>query len=754
MKNGLTGLVIFLLEILVAYGQDLTRSEADSLRLAQNKSMPDTNRLDILFRLAEFYVVKTGENKQGLDSAAEYLKEAELINARLQSEDITGFQTLIASMIAKQRNQEKQGKWMAEKAVNILGNSSNKYYLGKAYFNLADYYRYTDRKELVEKIRLVELAVLCFGQSKYIESHANSVKFLADLYEINEQRSKVLENLNLSLKLYKSIHYPKLSGVYVLFNRYYYLGGNYKLALDYCLMALKDAESARDSTLLYCQINNYMAITLVHLKERERATGYYKTALQIAEKYSDNTAIILVTNNMVRNYIELKKPQEALELMKGIPKNLLVATSDEGYLLTSLCYASIYFELKDVQETEFYCNQILGLIKVHMPRAQVVNDFYNLLIRFYLESGQYVLARIYHQKIDSLSRKIGDPARIKENYYLAFRIDSATGFYRTAIGNLLKFQHLHDSLYDETSNRQMQQLEVEYETQKNKNEIKIKDQDIALLHQKNQLQQNNLDGAALVRNFIIAGIGLLLVILALLYHQFRLRQKSNDAISDKNELLQRLVVEKEWLLKEIHHRVKNNFQTVIGLLGTQSGYLKNEEAINAITKSRHRIHAMSLIHQRLYQTENLSAINISDYIHELVDYLRSSFDRDNQIRFDLQVEKIELDLAHCIPIGLILNEAITNSFKYAVVTDKEGIITISFKQVSENHLLLTISDNGTGLPAGFNKNKVNSMGINLMRGLSNEIGASFTMTSNKGTQIAVSFVYEPHLAVMHPSLST
>src|SRR4029079_18959189 len=139
--------------------------------------------------------------------------------------------------------------------------------------------------------------------------------------------------------------------------------------------------------------------------------------------------------------------------------------------------------------TGFYCNQILDLLKVQMPRAQVLNDFYHLLIRFYLESGQYASAGVYLKKIDSLSRKIGDLTRIKENYYLAFRLDTATGSYRPAITNLLKFQHLHDSIFDETNRRQMQQLEVEYETQKNKNDIKIKDQDIVLLNQKNQLQQ-------------------------------------------------------------------------------------------------------------------------------------------------------------------------------------------------------------------------------------------------------------------------
>jgi two-component system, sensor histidine kinase PdtaS len=752
MVNRLIALVALLCVAVTSYGQELTAYEADSLRLALNRSMPDSNRLEILFRLAEFYAIKSGGDKQDLDNAAGFLKNTELINTRIKSEDIKAYQILVASMLAKKRKQAKQGKEMAEQAVSMLVNSSNKYYLAKAYFGLSDYYPYTDRIALVQKIRLVELAVHYFGQSKNIEAYANSVKYLADLYEINEQRSKVLENLNLSLKLYKSINYSKLSGVYVLYNRYYYLGGNYKLALDYCLMALKDAEKAGDSTLLYCQINNYMGITLVHLKERERAARYFKVALQIAEKYNDNAGVLMVMNNMVRNYIELKKPQEALELMKGIRKELLVPASEEGYILSSLCYASIYFELKKYPETGFYCNQILDLIKVQMPRAQVVNDFYHLLIRYYLASGRYTSAVIYLKKIDSLSRKMGDPNRVKENFYLAFRLDTATKSYRSAITNLLKFQHLHDSLFDEANSRQMQQLEVEYETQKNKNEIKIKDQDIVLLNQRNQLQKSGLERADLARNFTIGGIGLLLVILALLYRQFRHKQKSSNVISGKNEILQRLVTEKEWLLKEIHHRVKNNLQIVMSLLNSQSAYIENTEALAAIQDSQHRVNAMSLIHQKLYNSENASSIDISFYIRELVSYLRESFNTGSRIHFEFNIEPLELDVSHSVPLGLILNEAITNSIKYAFPNGKDGLINISLSNTSPNNYLLSITDNGIGMPFQFSNKKPGSLGMSLMAGLSEDLDGKFTIENNNGTTIKISFVHD--IAVKRPDILT
>src|SRR5450432_4460889 len=126
----------------------------------------------------------------------------------------------------------------------------------------------------------------------------------------------------------------------------------------------------------------------------------------------------------------------------------------------------------------------------------------------------------------------------------------------------------------------------------------------------------------------------------------------------------------------------------MGLLGTQAQYQKNDAAINAITDSQRRIQSMSLIHQRLYQSNNLSAINMHEYVHELIDSLNESFNTGNLIRFKQEIEPIELDLAHSIPLGLILNEAITNSFKYAFPNDQQGVINISLENTSENNFLL------------------------------------------------------------------
>ena len=311
-----------------------------------------------------------------------------------------------------------------------------------------------------------------------------------------------------------------------------------------------------------------------------------------------------------------------------------------------------------------------------------------------------------------------------------------------------KYKHeiyLHDSLLDQTSSRQMQQLEIEYETQKNKNEIKIKDQDIVLLNQKNQLQHNSLEKAGLARNFTSGTTALLLIIIALLYYQYLQKQKSNDVISSKNDLLQHLVTEKEWLLKEIHHRVKNNLQMVMSLLNSQSVYIENDAALTAIRASQHRVHAMSLIHQKLYNSDNFFTIDMSLYVRELVSYLSNAFDIGQRIRFEFNIEPLELEVSQAVPLGLILNEAITNSIKHAFPENKNGLIIISLSNTSANHYILCIKDNGTGISDYVISKHPDSLGMSLMAGLSKDLEGNFSIKNDNGTLIKISFIHDTNI---------
>lgn len=192
--------------------------------------------------------------------------------------------------------------------------------------------------------------------------------------------------------------------------------------------------------------------------------------------------------------------------------------------------------------------------------------------------------------------------------------------------------------------------------------------------------------------------------------------------------LQHSLEEKEVLLKEIHHRVKNNMAIVSGLLTLQVRHAKLPEVKALFKDSQRRIKSMALIHELLYQNENLSKINFRNYIHELVDGLSSSFQQQETL-IDIEIkadDTIELDIVQAVPCGLILNELITNSFKYAFIGKAEGRIAITFCKMAEG-LLLEVADNGLGLPAAFEPNYRKTLGMQLVANLVKQIGGQLTI---------------------------
>ncbi|MEP6628534.1 MAG: sensor histidine kinase, partial [Ginsengibacter sp.] len=212
-------------------------------------------------------------------------------------------------------------------------------------------------------------------------------------------------------------------------------------------------------------------------------------------------------------------------------------------------------------------------------------------------------------------------------------------------------------------------------------------------------------------------------------------------INDKNLALQQFLHEKEWLLKEVHHRVKNNLHTVICLLESQAAYLEND-ALKANENTQHRIYAMSLIHQKLYKSEDIKTIDMSIYLPEFVDYLRDGFGIQQQIHFDLDIEPIKLGVSQAIPLALILNEAITNSIKYAFPLNKKGAIVVAMHK-SDKNIEVVIADNGIGIDPLLADTVLNSLGLQLMKGLSEDIEGQIVFQNKNGTKITITFNVDP-----------
>jgi len=202
--------------------------------------------------------------------------------------------------------------------------------------------------------------------------------------------------------------------------------------------------------------------------------------------------------------------------------------------------------------------------------------------------------------------------------------------------------------------------------------------------------------------------------------------------------LKRSLDEKEAMVQEVHHRVKNNMQVVSSLLGLQSMYLEDDKVQNALQESQNRVQSMAMVHEKLYQSKNLSSVDMGDYMHQITHHLLDNYQLEsNKIKTNIQAEKVDMNIKTASPLGLIINELITNSIKYAF-PNGEGEITLKICSVDECYQL-TVSDDGVGLPDGFQLDKTETLGLQLVNRLVRQIEGSIEVGDSKGTEFIIKF---------------
>jgi two-component sensor histidine kinase len=214
----------------------------------------------------------------------------------------------------------------------------------------------------------------------------------------------------------------------------------------------------------------------------------------------------------------------------------------------------------------------------------------------------------------------------------------------------------------------------------------------------------------------------------------------HDLYKSKMQVEQQ-IKEKETLLKEVHHRVKNNLQTVSSLLSLQSRSIEDDTVKNLIKSSQNRVISMAMVHEMLYMRDDLSKIEFKSYVQELSEYLVKSVKGvDNNIKLNLNIPDIQLGIDTAIPLGLLINEAISNALKYGIKDDEDGEIHIALKQVHDQGFELEIGDNGPGYSDSINYKNTKSLGLKLIHNLVRQLKGTITRDgSKKGTNYLIKF---------------
>ena len=692
------------------------------------------DRIRLLLHIGSYYLFKTGVKKEDLEKSLLYIKQAVQLSDLLGIPKWKNQSNILLGKYYAQANNLTESKNTFEKVVDDSRKLNDRKALAEALNNKGSYLTLNDP----DKERALSESMQLYKSLGEKELEIEMLMKLLTVHfwngNIDLAEKELLESITLQKKIgFKHLHYTSAPLAFIYSAKY-----NLNKSLYYAINSVKTMEATNDEI---CADNFYLRLGNVYenMGHTKEAMELYKKSFDVGTKNINSGSWYKSFPLIIQLLIKDNKYKEALYYIKKTDDYPPRSKLDIFYL--SQTKASLYEKMGNTALAEkFYLEMGRHAENIISPRTvRDVAAGYSQISLFYAKKGNPAKAQFFVDKVSDLSKKAGQKFNFQELELSLFKIDSLEGRYFSSIQHYQSYNKINDSLYNFSKNRQIEELKIQYETLKKEDNIKN-------LEMQSKLQKQDLDTSRLLINLSVGSILLLIIIIGLLYNRYNLKQKNNkkleikeNEISQKNIKLERLLEDKEWLIKEIHHRVKNNLQTVISLLNSQSAYIDNDFALSTIKNSQHRIQAMSLIHQKLYMSENVSTINMPVYIRELAEYLKGSFNLKQRIRFEINIEELELDVTQAIPLGLIINEAVTNSIKYAFPNNQQGIISITLASTGTNHYLLTIHDDGIGIIADSGEKTKKSFGMSLIKGLSDDLEGIFSIENNKGTLLQLSF---------------
>jgi two-component sensor histidine kinase len=508
--------------------------------------------------------------------------------------------------------------------------------------------------------------------------------------------------------------------------------GQLSKAADYALEGLKLGDSLQD---IRTQAMAYSDLSNLFWKQSKFNQGI-EYGLQAEKLYKQrgiddmdySFTLYVIGNNYlsVKNYVQAKKYYElALKMSK---------------------YYQFYNNLADIHISLAELYTITGehtqaeINAKEAIRYSTLLDNNFMLMRSWLALAQLQnLSNQANSAVNSLKTclkiatdNFGDDFFLSRAYYELGKAYSNTGDYKNAYIAFLKYDVLKDSVFTAEADQRVAKLQTEFEVAQKESTIKAQQQAI--------VQQNRFQW------LIIGAAGLLILVLLFVYRNYQNKKSLshklellNEKLAQKNNQLDKRNAENELLLKEIHHRVKNNMEIVSSLLALQAAQIDHPSAQAVMKASQSRVVSMGIIHQKLYQKGNLATIEMKDYFHHLTENILDTFGMTERIAVHCPMETIELDVDTAVPIGLIANELLTNSMKYAFAENQKGVINISLNPTdNQNELLFSISDNGIGKPINALA-KGTGFGTELVNLLVMQLDAKLTIDNRQGTTVNILF---------------
>ncbi len=556
---------------------------------------------------------------------------------------------------------------------------------------------------------------------------ANQLANISNAFDAQSQLDSAHYYNDLALSIYTELKRPIYEAI--AYNNQaiiYEKQGNYAKAVASYLEALAIFDKREYKAGAAAVLAN---LGIIYLRQGAypEAIAYCQRSLKLKREIEDLFGVSINLNTLGEIYLALDQCDSALHYSLEALEIKQKLEDPQGQASVHTQLGEIYFEDQAFREAEYQLTQ--GYKFALLAQDQLIQGKAALKLAQLLPITQPNEAvKPYLEEALAIAKTTGGRELLREVYASYYQ------FYRNrqdfrAFDYQDLYQNLSDSLRNDSIVQAFTRQEMEYEFALEKNEI-------ALAQSQKELAFNqSLKRQQLIGLLALLGALALGVISLLLWRSYRLKQKTNQQLNAQNETIQQSLEEREVLLKEIHHRVKNNLQIISSLLVLQSRSIDDPLALEAIAESRNRVQSMALIHQNLYQDESLMEVSLPDYISQLTQSLLASYQLSGkEIELKQRIDDLALDVDLLIPLGLILNELISNALKHAFGERQHGQISIEIQALPE-HLQVKVADNGQGLPPDFEQKTQTSLGFKLVRSFVKKMNAKLQINTQGGTQI-------------------
>ncbi|MDN3588672.1 histidine kinase dimerization/phosphoacceptor domain -containing protein [Pedobacter aquatilis] len=745
MKRAILYIILFFGATLAnAQTSELDELPMPVLRQKLATAKEDTTKVKLQLASGHLMLLMPTKGQRDVDSAINFANQAQTLSRRLNYHYGIINAMLLEVETLYDRGKYKEGVKLAERALSFSRQNQNSDGEARSYHLLSKQYNTNSPAELRTRIWVNDKAIAIFRKNKNIHSLADMLTVNADMLFQADRTTEALRFLFEALNLGKGVSLRTVEGIYWNIGRNSFRLGDYDNALKYSLRALETARKVNDTTAQVCVINLTIASSYIKKQDYYRSLPYSKEVIRIAKKYNHEGFVREGGYQLASAYTHTKQISKALAVLdeiNGRPGGFLKNIALKIEYINTLTYA------KQFQRATVYVNELERLLpKIFPENIQHIMNVHNVLAYFYTETGKVNKAYQHTELHAQLAHKLNYARGVQTAEYRYYQLVSIKGDKKSALAHFQKEKAIKDSIDNVSKAYQISLLSIE-------NEAMERNRHIELLTKDALIKDIKMKRVELMQRVAVGGIIVLFVVTALIFSRYRLKQKNNAMlltqkleIDKQNDALKHLVSyknqllgEKDLLLKEVNHRVKNNLQIVMNLLASKSVYLSSESAQQAILDSQSRVRSIALIHDQLYKTDNITQISIFLYINELVDSFYDFLGNDiNNIEILCEVDDFMLDVSQAIPIGIILNEMVTNALKYAFPNHQQGTITICVKKVNQ-FVEVEISDDGVGMPMNFDMSNVNTLGINLLEGLTAQLGGSLQLKNKNGLTISLRF---------------